>query len=264
VAEQTLLALLVLVVIAVVIGVVLFRRARRRRIQESLRALLGRDPRWRPDTALCGRAPGQLAGRCPVTPRGDRRYGLEYVITGPLDFVALGETRTCWASCGLWWYEVEQTDTDEDGQTSRTYSRKEVPVVAVALPATLPAEISIDSESLFGRIGLTRGGQQVESDAFNRRFRVEGSDPTLTVQLLDAQLQHLLLAAYPKRSLWLAGDLVVIGGQTDRPDPSLSGPIRSLPGLQADAVDLLANVPAQLWRAIGLPTTTGPPPPPTV
>lgn len=256
-AEGAFLSLVVLVVVAVAIGVYLFVQARKRRIAESLRTVLARDPRWRLDTALCGRGPSQLAGRCPATPRGDRRYGLEHVITGPLDIVALGEARTCWASCGVWWYETERTSTDEDGHTSRSYSRTDVPVVAVALPVALPTEISIGSESLFGRIGLTRGGQQVESDAFNRRFRVEGADTSLTVQLLDAQLQQHLLDAYPKRTLWLAGDLVVLGGETDRPDPGLYGPIRSLPGLQADAVDLLGHVPAQFWRAVGLPSSGG-------
>jgi hypothetical protein len=253
-ADSALLVLVALVVVAVAIAVYLFVQARKRRIQESLRAVLARDPRWRLDTALCGRGPSQLAGRCPATPRGDRRYGLEHVITGPLDIVALGAPRTCWASCGIWWYEVEQTDTDEDGRTTRTYSRKEVPVVAVALPVALPTEVTIGSESLFGRIGLTRGGQQVESDAFNRRFRVEGADPALTVQLLDAQLQQHLLEQYAGRTLWLSGDLAVLGGKTDRSDPSLYGPIRSLPGLQADAADLLGHVPAQFWRAVGLPS----------
>lgn len=245
--------LLIVLLVASVVATLLFLRARkRRRISESLQTVLARDPRWRLDTALCGRGPSQLAGRCPATPRGDRRYGLEHVITGPLDIVALGEARTCWASCGIWWYETERSSTDEDGHTRRSYSRTDVPVVAVALPVALPTEISIGSESLFGRIGLTRGGQQVESDAFNRRFRVDGSDPSLTVQLLDAQLQQHLLDAYPKRTVWLAGDLAVVGGETDRPDPRLYGPIRSLPGLQTDAVDLLGHVPAQFWRAVGL------------
>ncbi|MFU8839402.1 MAG: hypothetical protein ACNA8R_01615 [Nitriliruptoraceae bacterium] len=250
--DAAFLSLVVLAVVAAVVGVVWYQQARKRRIEASLEALLARDPRWRRDTTLCGRGAEQLAGRCPATPRGDRRYGLEHVVAGPLDVVALGAPRTCWASCGIWWYEQEHTSTDSNGRTSRTYSRTDVPVTAVALPVAVPTEIAIGAESLFGRIGLTRGGQQVESDAFNRRFRVRGGDPALTIQLLDAQLQHHLLEHYPKRSLWLAGDLAVIGGDTDRADPSLYGPIRALPGLQADAVDLLGRVPAQFWRAVGL------------
>jgi hypothetical protein len=257
--DVALLPLAVVAVVAAVVAGIWHQQARKRRIEASFEALLARDPRWRRDTTLCGRGPDQLAGRCPGTPRGDRRYGLEHVVTGPLDVLALGAPRTCWASCGIWWYEREHSSTDSNGHTSRTYSRADVPVVAVALPAAVPTEIAIGAESLFGRIGLTRGGQQVESDAFNRRFRVSGGDPALTIKLLDAQLQHHLLEYYPNRSLWLAGDLAVLGGDTDRVDASLYGPIRALPGLQADAVDLLGRVPAQFWRSLGL--DGGPPVP---
>ncbi len=118
-----------------------------------------------------------------------------------------------------------------------------LPLAVVAVVAAVVAGIWYQ-QSRKRRIGLTRGGQQVESDAFNRRFRVRGGDPALTIQLLDAQLQHHLLEHYPKRSLWLAGNLAVLGGDTDRADASLYGPIRALPGLQADAVDLLGRVPA--------------------
>jgi hypothetical protein len=260
--DGALLVLVLAAVVAVVVAVVLLQQAHKRRIQDSLRSLLARDPRWRRDDALCGQTAGQLAGRTVATPRGDRRYGLEHVITGPLAVTALGEDRWCTASCGIWWYEEQSTSTDSNGNTTTTYSRRDTPVVGVVLPAAVPTELSIGSESVFGRIGLTRGGQQLESDAFNRRFRVRGGDPSLTVQLLDARLQQHLLEHYPKRSLWVSGDLAVLGGQTERADPSLYGPIRDLPGLQADATDLLNHVPAQFWRAIGLPSDTGATQPP--
>lgn len=250
-SEGLVLAILAALAVGVVAAIVL-RLLRRRRIEASLQTLLARDPRWRRDTALCGRGAAQLAGAGPATPRGDRRYGLAHVITGPLEVAPLGTRVLWWASCGIWWYEDEQHSSDEDGGTTRTYTRREVPVVAVALPVTVPTSVSIGAESLFGRLGLTRGGQQVESDAFNRRFRVEGGDPTLTIQLLDARFQQHLLAGYAGRSLWIAGDLVVLGGETDRADTSLSGPIRALPGLQADAADVLGHVPAQFWRSVGL------------
>lgn len=262
-ADGAVIILVLLAIVALGVGAFLLSRARKRRIEVSLQTLLARDPRWQRDTSLCGRDAKQLASRCPVTPRGDRRYGLEHVITGPLDITALGAPRTCWASCGIWWYEDEQTSTDSNGNTSTTYSRRDLPVVAVALPVAVPTEISIGAESVFGRIGLTRGGQQVESDAFNRRFRVRGGDPSLTVQLLDAHLQHHLLEHYTKRSLWVSSDLAVLGGDPLRPDPNLYGPIRNLPGLQADATDLLGHVPAQFWRSVGLPSPGSSVPPPT-
>lgn len=260
--DGVLVVLVVVAVVAAIVAVVLFQQARKRRIDASVQSLLARDPRWRRDDTLCGQTPGQLAGRTVATPRGDRRYGLEHVITGPLAVAALGVNRWCTASCGIWWYEEQSTSTDSDGHTTTTYSRRDTHVVAVVLPAAVPTELSIGSESVFGRIGLTRGGQQLESDAFNRRFRVRGGDPSLTVQLLDARLQQHLLEHYPKRSLWVSGNLAVLGGQTDREDASLYGPIRALPGLQADATDLLNHVPAQFWRAIGLPTDGAAPQPP--
>ncbi len=254
---------LVLVLGAASVGTLVFwwQRERRRRIAEALTRFLAANPGWQGTTQLCGRSAEELADRTVATPRGDRRYGLAHVVSGPLSVGIAGYEAPCRASCGRWWYEERHTSTDAKGHTRTRYEREEIPIAAVILPATLPAAIRLAPESLFGRFGLTRGGEQLESDAFNRRFRVEGEDRTLTVQLLDAHLQQHLLDGFTERRIEFRGELLVLGGDPREPDPDLFGPIGDLPGLQRDARDLLAAVPAQFWRAIGADDAHGRPPP---
>ncbi len=243
-------------------AVVWWQRERRRRIAESLARFLAVNPGWQRTEQLCGRSAQQLVDDTVATPRGDRRYGLEYVVTGPVTVEIAGHGIPCRASCGRWWYEERHTNTDSKGHTRTRYERQEIPLVGVILPTSLPAGIRVGPESLFGRLGLARGDDQLESDLFNRRFRVHGENRTLTVQLLDANLQQYLLDGFTDRRIEFRGDLFVLGGDPREPDPGLFGPIGDLPGLMHDARDLLAAVPAQFWRAVGADQRRAMPPPP--
>jgi hypothetical protein len=248
-----LVPVVLLVLLAVAVGGVFlwWQREREHRIREAIDALLARDPRWQRTTTLCGWTAEQLADRTVATPKGDRRYGLEHLVSGPLTIPVQDRELVCTATCGHWWSEVRHTTTDSKGHTSTTYQREDIPVIGVDLPGTVPADITIVPASVLGRLGVTRGGEQLESDGFNRRFRVEGGDRTLTVQLLDARLQQHLLERFSGRRLGLTGGLLVLGGDPNERDARLYGPIRDLPGLQQDAIELLSHVPPQFWRAIG-------------
>src|SRR5690606_14705899 len=94
------------------------------------------------------------------------------------------------------------------------------------------------------------GDQQLESEEFNRRFRVEGSDERLTLRFLDAAMQHRLLTRAVGRSIHLQGDLLVLGGSPDHRDGSLPGVIGELPATLQDLTGLLRAVPSQLWRSV--------------
>ena len=247
--------LLAVLAVAVAAGAWWWHRERGRRIEEAITALLDRQPAWERTGTLCGRTADQLADRTAATPRGDRRFGLDHLITGPLTVPVGGRDQSVPATCGHWWSEVRQTTTDGKGNTSTTYQRQVLPIVGVELPGRVPHDVSIVPSSPFGRVGLTRAGQQLESEAFNRRFRVDGADPALTLQLLDAGLQQHLLEHYPERRLGLVSDLLVLGGRPRQRDADLYGSAGDLAGLQRDAADLLAHIPAQFWRAIGVDTS---------
>jgi hypothetical protein len=116
----------------------------------------------------------------------------------------------------------------------------------------VPDRLVVRPESLFGQVGITRGGQQLESSEFNRRFRVEGDDRRLVLQWLDAGMQHELLESFRGRSIELTGEVLVLGGRASGREPGLVGVVGELSVLRADAQRVLAAVPPAFWRAVGL------------
>lgn len=240
----------VLVVVAVVIGAAVYAYRRHKAEEASLERLLARHPGWTRVNAPCGLVGRELAGRAAATPRGDRRYGVRRGIGGPMPLDVAGQQTVCDASFFEWFSEERRTSTDSNGNRSTSY-RKVYETVGIArLPMRSPT-VRIGAESFFGRMGLTRGGEQVESAEFNRRFRVEGADRTLTVQLLDANLQQVLMEQFSGRSIDVDGDLLVLGGSPDHRDESLTGVVREFPAVRQDLERLVRQVPPQFWRAIG-------------
>lgn len=238
-----------LAAMAVIAGVLAWQR--RQAIETSFARLLERDPRWQATTTPCGYEADELAGRFAATPAGDRRYGFQHAIEGPLQVDIGGATVTCRTSCLRWWSERARTSGRTHwGRTS--YATERQLAVLIELPAAVPTPIRVGPESVLGRVGLTRAGEQLESSEFNRRFRVEGDDTDLTVQLLDARLQHELVERYQGRSVELHGPLLVLGGDPDHRDDSLAGVIGQLPAAAVDARRLLDHVPDQFWRTIGV------------
>lgn len=121
------------------------------------------------------------------------------------------------------------------------------------LPVHVPSGVLLRPESVFGRAGLTRGGQQLESSEFNRRFRVDAGNPTLTVHLLDVTVQEVLARDFDGRSVELQGDLLVVAGRPTERDPGLTGFVGELPGLRRDSQRLVEAVQPAFWRAVSLP-----------
>jgi hypothetical protein len=246
------LVLVVAVVVAVTLPLYLAHRKRRRKEQDLWR-LVERDPTLRPSPLACGLGPDELAGRFLATPRGDRRYGLRYGVTGPLRATTGVGELLLEAACFQWWSEQRRSTTSgPNGHRRSTYHEQTTVVLVARLPAHAPSRVRIGPESLLGRVGLTRGGQQLESSEFNRRFRVDGGDPAVTVKLLDAGLQERLLAEFQGRTIEVQGDLVVLGGEPAHRDGSLTGVIGALPAVRQDLVRLLAAVPAAWWRRLGV------------
>ncbi len=225
---------------------------RRRAIETSVARLLERDPRWQATTTPCGYDAHVLADWFAPTPAGDRRYGLQHAIEGPLEVQIGGETVTCRTSCFRWWSERART-RDGGRNTRRTsYATERQLAVLVELPVAVPAPIRVGPEGVLGRVRSTGAGELLESSEFNRRFRVEGEDPDLTARLLDAGLQHELVERFQGRSLELSGPLLALGGEPDHRDASLADPIGQMPAAAVDAQRLLDHIPDRFWRAIGV------------
>jgi hypothetical protein len=236
-------ALPFLLVGAIAAAALIWQYRRHQKLRDGLHRLAARD-RLRLTEQPCGLGTDQCAGRFAATPRGDRRYGMRYAVEGPTDLALGGRPVRIDLACFEWWYEVR---VQSDKSTS--YQRRTTTVAAARLPVVVPGRIAVKPEGILGRVGLRRADQQLESDEFNRRFHVSGSDPRLTVQFLDAAMQHRLLTTAIGRTVHLEQDLLLLGGSPEHRDPTLPGVIGELPAVAQDTLGLLRAVPAQIWRA---------------
>lgn len=233
---------------------------RRQRMHKDLHRLLTRDRRLMVTATPCGLGAEDLAGGYDACPRGDRKRGVRYGVSSETTVELLGQPMTLDCAAFQWFYEVEHTTRNSrgwgtwgssHGSRRKRYEERQVTVAAIQLPVDVWRRILITPESALGRTGLTRGGLQVESDAFNRRFRVESHDRGLAVQLLDASMQELLLEAFTGRSVELRGTTMLLVGDPTHRDESLTGVIGDLPAVRQDVRRLLCEVPAQFWRSTG-------------
>lgn len=138
----------------------------------------------------------------------------------------------------------EDTQNRSDGNSSTT--THQFSVVAVGLPCALP-EVEVTPEGVLAKIGQALGMRDIEleSDDFNRRFRVRCGDPKLAVDLLPPRTMELLLR-YPDRlRLRIAGADVV---------SHADGCLEPADLLNRSAVlsGLVGNVPAFVWKDYGL------------
>lgn len=92
-----------------------------------------------------------------------------------------------------------------DGKGNQTTTTHRYAVCALALAANLP-RFELVPEHLLGRLGTMLGMQDIEleSEDFNRRFRVRCEDPKLAYAILPPRTMELLLAR-PALHLRLAG-----------------------------------------------------------
>jgi hypothetical protein len=243
-------AVLLAAAAVVAAGVWFVHRHRQQQVRASLDRLVARDPSLTLSSTPCGLSAPELAARLGSLPRGDRRCGLRHGVRGPLTVAVLDGDQPFDASAFEWWWEERRTERTQHGTRTR-YVERRTTVALARLPVVVPDVVQLRPESALGRVGLTRGGHQVESSEFNRRFRVECADRALTLHLLDANLQELLVRAFGGRTIEVRGDLLVLTGRPDHRDTSLTGVIGELPAVRQDLARLLAAVPAAFWRAVG-------------
>ena len=135
-------------------------------------------------------------------------------------------------------YSYETHSTDSQGHRSTTTHR--YAVCALALDAWVP-RVEVVPEGFLGRIGTALGAQDVEleSEDFNRRYRVRAADPKLAYDVLPPRTMEALLAR-PALHLRLSGADAVCW------EDGSHSPAELLARLDALAV-LLDGIPSFVW-----------------
>lgn len=147
-------------------------------------------------------------------------------------------------------YSYETHTTDSKGNRSTTTHR--FIVVAAQLPARL-GMVEVMPDNAFLRLGATLGiGQDIhlESDDFNRRFRVRASDAKLASDVLHPRTMEFLLAASSQS--WRIEGTDLLGWEKGTIDPVTL--LRVL-GVLNGVAD---GVPAFVWKDHGYDPLAGP------
>jgi hypothetical protein len=129
--------------------------------------------------------------------------------------------------------------TTRSGEDS---TRHHISAVALRLPAALP-RIRVGPEGVLGGIG--RLDIDVESEAFNRRYRVRCDDRRYAVDLLTPRTVEALLSVQPFDWRIDGADLIALGADT-------VGPAQVLARLEVLA-GIARQVPSFVWKDRGRP-----------
>jgi hypothetical protein len=135
-------------------------------------------------------------------------------------------------------YSYETSSTDSKGHTSKTTHR--FAVCALRMPAALPG-LELGPESALtrfaGHLGL--GDVELESEDFNRRYRVKAHDPKFAYDVLNPRTMEALLARPTVHLRLLDVDAVCWdGGRLEPPDL-----LARLSTLQL----VIAGIPSFVW-----------------
>src|SRR4051794_14638342 len=127
-----------------------------------------------------------------------------------------------------------------DGKGNRTTTTHRYVVTSFQLPAALP-RLQVTPEGFFGRIGNALGLDDIEleSEDFNRRFRVHSNDRKFASDVLSPRTMQALLAR-PDMS-WRIEGVDILTWQTGRLTPVV------LMSLTAGLKTVLAGIPSFVW-----------------
>ena len=148
-------------------------------------------------------------------------------------------------------YSYKTQSRDSKGNTTTTTHR--YMVVALGMPCALP-ELHVGPEGVFSRIGKAVGLEDIEleSEDFNRAFRVRCPDPKLATDILTPRTMEMMLASGPIRFRLVGSDaLAYNNGCLDAPE------LQRAAHILANVVD---GVPSFVWRDYGLPDQRPVPP----
>lgn len=140
-------------------------------------------------------------------------------------------------------YEYKEDSTDSEGHTSTTTYN--YAVCALGLPCGLP-DLTVAPEGVLSRIGQALGMQDIEleSEDFNRRFRVKCHNPKFATDVLSPRTMELLLRAGKLHFRFVGTDLV----------SAHSGALEPADLINRTAVlaGVVDGIPAFVWKDFGL------------
>jgi hypothetical protein len=142
-------------------------------------------------------------------------------------------------------FDYTYVTTESDGRGGSHSETHHYAVSALALPTFLPA-ICLTPESVMTRIGHVVGMQDIEleSEAFNRKYRVQCPDPKFASDVLTPRTMELLLAR-PTLHFRIVGADVVCWEQGTTDPTKLLARISTLAGF-------VAGIPAFVWHDHGV------------
>jgi hypothetical protein len=148
-------------------------------------------------------------------------------------------------------YSYKEDSTDSKG--NRTTSTYHFAIVAMGMPCALPG-LHVGPEGLLSRLGQALGMQDIEleSEDFNRTFRVRCPDPKFATDILTPRNMEMLLASGKCEFRFVGSDILWIrGGVMDPVEVDRATHVMAA---------LIGGVPSFVWRDYGLerPVTPSP------
>ena len=140
-------------------------------------------------------------------------------------------------------YSYKTDSTDSEGK--RTTTTHNFGIYALGMPCALP-ELHLGPEGVFSRIGKAIGMQDIEleSEEFNRRYRVRCPNPKLATDVLTPRTMEMLIHAPKMRFRFVGSDVLCYEG----------GCISAAEIINRTTVlaNVLDGVPAFVWKDYGL------------
>lgn len=218
--------IVIAIAIVVTVGYVSWQREQKRRDLLGQWALANSWTLAAEDDALCERWQGPPFGE------GDHRRACN-VLTGQ------------WQGHPFTSFDYSYETHSSDGRGGRSTSTHRFAVTALALPTPLP-RLQVTPENLLTRVGEAVGLSQdieLESEDFNRAFRVHADNPKFASDVLTPRTMELLLSR-PRLCWRIEGSEILCWRGGEQEPAQISADV-------ATTLDVVAGIPTFVWHDNG-------------
>ena len=221
-------AFLIFLLVAVLIGVGIYFNYKREQKRKALLAQWAAANKWTlydEDDQWCSRWQGNPFGE------GDHRRARN-VLTGT------------WKGKPFVSFDYSYETHSSNGKGGTTTQTHRYAVTAVTLPAYLP-RLQVTPETLLTRFGNAVGlaDIELESEDFNRAFRVHANDPKFASDVLTARTMQLLLSR-PHLSWRIEGTDILCWQAGEQEPVAVNAAVATM-------LDVVAGIPSFVWHDHG-------------